>query len=565
MKPSPDMYLPPVFTRFHRFVPADTYLRSNPEYYAFRDGKRLPTQLCLTNEHVLRIVIEEVGSLLEQYPDADVISVSQDDNQQYCQCGNCKNINDREGSPAGSMIEFVNKVAEHFPDKTISTLAYQYTRKAPKQTKPRDNVLITLCSIECDRSAPIDEKCEDFTSDLIAWGKLTDNIRIWDYTTQFTNFLAPFPNIYTLQPNIQLFAENNAKWIFEQHSHHPSELFELRSYLTAKLLWNPSIDQDSLITDFLNGYYGAAAPLIQQYLTTIHEELANDDDFFLFLYGDPSQGFGSFLRPELMQTYDRCFDEAELAVDGETVLLDRLNRARLSIDYAILEAARINDPKFFTLVSAQNNGEIVASQAISDRLTRFKKTCQDATITLMNEMGFTVDEYLELYEHTISKAKQKNIAVGKQVKLLQTPKKYANEDPQVLTDGAFGGSSFYSNWLGFEGNDLEAIIDLDTVHHINYISCDFLQVVNHVVFFPVKLSFYTSIDGKSYTLIGEIVNKKPLTKQSKINDVQSFDISSNSTKARFIKVVAKNMGKAPEWHHAASLPSWIFADELIVR
>ena len=111
------------------------------------------------------------------------------------------------------MIYFVNEVAKEFPDKMISTLAYQYTRK-PCVTKPLDNVLITLCSIECDRSAPIEEKCTDFAEDLMGWKELSDNIRIWDYTTQFTNFLAPFPNIHTLQPNIQFFRDNHAKWIF---------------------------------------------------------------------------------------------------------------------------------------------------------------------------------------------------------------------------------------------------------------------------------------------------------------------------------------------------------------
>ena len=73
------------------------------------------------------------------------------------------------------------------------------------------------------------------------------NIRIWDYTTQFTNFLAPFPNIRTLQPNIKFFRDNHAKWIFEQHSSNPSELFALRSYLTAKLLWNPDNDANEII------------------------------------------------------------------------------------------------------------------------------------------------------------------------------------------------------------------------------------------------------------------------------------------------------------------------------
>ena len=292
---------------FHRFIPYEKFYDDHPEYYAFRNGKRLATQLCLTNENVLEIVKDSVASFFKKYDLSTVISVSQDDNTQYCMCDNCSEIHDREGSPAGSMIYFVNQIAKSFPDKTISTLAYQYTRKPPL-TKPESNVLITLCSIECDRSIPIDEGCKDFQSDLIGWSKLTENIRIWDYTTQFTNFLAPFPNWGTIKPNINLFVNNNAKWIFEQHSNNPSELFELRSYLMAKLLWDPNLDSNLVIKDFTNGYYGQGGVYIAKYIEEIQNQLNNAKPFFLFLYGDPSQAFDGYLSPKNLSYYDILFD-----------------------------------------------------------------------------------------------------------------------------------------------------------------------------------------------------------------------------------------------------------------
>jgi hypothetical protein len=459
----------------------------------------------------------------------------------------------------------VNEIAASFPNKTISTLAYQYTRKAPKNIRPGENVLITLASIECDRSAPIEEKCQDFAADLMAWGKLTDNIRIWDYTTQFTNFLAPFPNIHTLQPNIRFFRDNNARWIFEQHSHHPSELFEFRSYLTAQLLWDPDINQDSVITDFLSGYYKEAAPFVQNYITAIQKEIRKDGDFFLFLYGDPAQGFRSFLRPEMLQQYDQWFKEAEMAVEDHPQVLKRVHRARLSTDYAILEAARLNDPDAYMLYHVGSNGNKTVPAGIQKRLARFKMTCKDANITLMNEMRFTVEEYLDFYEYTLLRAMEENIALGKKVTLLQPPKKYAGEDPQTLTDGAFGGTNFNANWLGFEGYDLEAIIDLEQITEISQISGDFLQTVNHLVFFPTDVKYLYSVDGKNYVILGKVCNQRPLTKQSKITDIQSFKHTFPPVKAQYVKIIANNMDTPPIWHHGAGLPSWIFVDEISVQ
>ncbi|MBT5395504.1 MAG: DUF4838 domain-containing protein [Flavobacteriaceae bacterium] len=548
---------------FHRFIPYEKFYDDHPEYYAFRNGKRLATQLCLTNENVLEIVKDSVASFFKKYDLSTVISVSQDDNTQYCMCDNCSEIHDREGSPAGSMIYFVNQIAKSFPDKTISTLAYQYTRKPPL-TKPESNVLITLCSIECDRSIPIDEGCKDFQSDLIGWSKLTENIRIWDYTTQFTNFLAPFPNWGTIKPNINLFVNNNAKWIFEQHSNNPSELFELRSYLMAKLLWDPNLDSNLVIKDFTNGYYGQGGIYIAKYIEEIQNQLNNAKPFFLFLYGDPSQAFDGYLSPKNLSYYDSLLDEALLSVSKDSDYYKRIERSRLSIDYAILEAYRKNFSKQYPLKFINDEVTMINPKVI-DRLTKFYNIASLNDITLMNEMGFTVSEYVSNYKKALSLASKNNIASFKKVTLLSNPKKYANEDPQVLTDGALGGNSFYSNWLGFEGNDLDAIIDLDSTQFINNISLNFLQVTNHIVFYPLNVQFEISNDSVNWKSFPIISNKLKLNPKSKVNDIQTFSQVVNNEKAHYIRVKAKNIKKAPFWHHGADLPSWIFADELIVE
>jgi hypothetical protein len=544
---------------FNRFLPAKNFFKTHPEYYALRNGKRQHTQLCLTNNEVLRLVTDSVAVWFERYPEAQVLSVSQDDNTLHCQCDDCRAIDEEEGSASGTMIRFVNAVASNFPDKTISTLAYQYTRK-PSKTKPADNVLITLCSIECDRSAPIEEKCTDFAEDLIGWKELTDHIRIWDYTTQFTNFLAPFPNIHTLQPNIKFFRDNHATWVFEQHSHHPSELFELRSYLTAKLLWNPDLDADEIITDFVNGYYEESGLFVKNYIDLIHDEINKDSTFFLFLYGDPAQAFNSWLNPELLKKYNAFFNEAESAVTNKPEILQRVNIARLSTDYAMLEMARNGMSPNFQLLE---NGKV--SGDVSLQINRFKESCKNADITLMNEMGYTVDEYLALFENTLQRSAMSNVARNKKVTLNTKPKKYAGENPLALTDGALGGSNFYANWLGFEGNNLEAVIDLGSEMEIDTISTAFLQVTNHIVFFPENVSYFVSNDSNSFQKIETVANPRPLTIDSKRNDIAYFTSTFKPVKTRYIRVVAKNISTAPAWHNAAGAPAWIFVDEVIVN
>jgi hypothetical protein len=180
---------------FNRLVPWQEYFQTHPEYFAMMNGKRNIDQLCLTNPEVLKLVIAKLEKDMAAQPDKLYWSVSQNDNFSYCQCDNCQKIISAEQSPAGPIIRFVNEVANHFPEKIISTLAYQYSRQAPAITKPAGNVQVMLCTIELNRSKPIeqDKGSQSFVKDIVDWGKICRHIYLWDYTIDFAHSCSPFP------------------------------------------------------------------------------------------------------------------------------------------------------------------------------------------------------------------------------------------------------------------------------------------------------------------------------------------------------------------------------------
>jgi len=167
---------------FSTLVPPGRYFNEHPEYFSEINGQRLPhTQLCLTNPDVFRIVVEKLRDLMQEKPEARYWSVSQNDTYYPCGCEQCRALDEKHGSYSGSIIHFVNRVAREFPDKNISTLAYQYSRSAPVSLQPDKNVNIMLCTIELNRSRPIarDPSSASFRKDIEDWGKLTDNIMLW--------------------------------------------------------------------------------------------------------------------------------------------------------------------------------------------------------------------------------------------------------------------------------------------------------------------------------------------------------------------------------------------------
>ncbi|MCD6352223.1 MAG: DUF4838 domain-containing protein, partial [Armatimonadetes bacterium] len=193
---------------FNSLLPPEKYFDEHPEYYSMVNGKRVRdhTQLCCTNPEVQRLVAEEVLRRMREHPEATVFSVSQNDWGNYCQCPRCKAVAEREGSQIGPILELVNYVAdrvrEEFPDKIVDTLAYHYSRKPPKHIRPRPNVVIRLCSIECCFSHPL-ATCDSaanaaFRRDMEEWSKVCKRLWVWDYVVDFPHYLLPFPNLRVL-------------------------------------------------------------------------------------------------------------------------------------------------------------------------------------------------------------------------------------------------------------------------------------------------------------------------------------------------------------------------------
>lgn len=261
-----------------QFIPASEFFDAHPEYFSLIDGKRdKDAQICLSNPEVLKIVIERLKKTIRENPGYRVYDVSQNDRYKPCQCDECRALAKKYGGESGVMIWFVNQVAaaieKEFPDVYVGTFAYQYTRKPPVNIVPRKNVVVRLCSIEGCFLHSL-ESCPEnatFIEDMQGWAKIAPHLYIWDYVVTFSQYVGPFPNFDVLQPNIQSFKKNHAIGIMEQGQYQSrgGELSELRAYLIAKLLWDPNCNVNSVVNDFIYGYYGKSAKFIRQYYTLL--------------------------------------------------------------------------------------------------------------------------------------------------------------------------------------------------------------------------------------------------------------------------------------------------------
>ncbi len=324
------------------FCSADKYYDSHPDYFALYEGERVPNQLCLTNEDVYKVVREEVLRLLKHMhdPTADlqIISLSQADNPVYCECDACKALDDANGSHAGTLITFVNRIARDvkeagYDNVEIDTLAYMHTRKAPSAVTPEDNVIVRLCTFECCFSHPMDdpdcEKNAELMADLKEWEDICKNLHIWDYTTNYAFTLGVFPDFHVLQRNLQCFYEHGIRGVYEEGNYYvylcDTEFGDLRTYLIAKLMEDPYRDCEAEMLDFCRYYYGEGG----EYIKAVIDELTDHIKGHVTIYSSMKETFS--IDDEEAGKIDTLWDMAEDAAGPDARAA--IERSKLSWRY----------------------------------------------------------------------------------------------------------------------------------------------------------------------------------------------------------------------------------------
>ncbi|RFM28849.1 DUF4838 domain-containing protein [Deminuibacter soli] len=554
---------------FYKLVPPAEYFKSHPEYFSLVNGHRQASQLCLSNEQVYNIAVQNLKKRFADNPDALYWSVSINDDLGYCTCDQCAKTDAEEGGPQGSLIRFVNRIAKTFPGKQFTTLAYLYASHPPKQTKPAPNVYIMLSNIDAYRDKPLRQapSAAGFRNDLKGWAALTKNIFIWDYTTQFTNYLAPFPDIDLLQNNMQYFRENNVQGVFAQGSGDTySDMAELASYLQAKLLWNAQADATAVIRNFCDGYYGPAGKYVYEYLQQLQQ---NRDAAAkpLDIYGNPVNDYNGYLSPAHIDSYSTLLDKAEAVVETDTALLNRVRNVRLSLEYTVLQQSRFFGIDKFGYLQPDDKAGYAVRPNWPARVKRFAEQAKKAGVTELAEGGVNPDAYAAEWQTIFAKGYTPNLALHATVQLANAfAPEYPAKKEQTLVDGVTGYNDFSYNWLCFYGTDLIATLDLGKAINCKSISMHFLDDPRHWIFLPSAIRIETSADGVHFKQAGQLTNTDAVTEEHYNVSIRNNSLQLPSpVNARYIRVSAINQSVLPAWRFRANRKSMLCCDEIYVN
>lgn len=337
------------------FVPPEKYFDEHPEYYAKFLGKRryqfnvlgrtFPTHLCYTNEEVYQIAEAELVKRIEANPEVKFWDFSiMDTYFATCRCKECKKFNKEAGSEMGTLLAFLNRLADairdDYPDVYLSTLAYQRVKNPPKNMKCAPNLCINVCAFPGTQSYPYSTEggikaSREFAERVVEWGKICDNILVWDYVVNFTHLKLPFPNFEFQKENLEFYLENNIRFVFHQGSREPmDENAEMRTYLLSRQLWDKDVDLKALAKKYVAVVYGDAAGLAEEYMDLQNSAMI-ESGVDLSLYDNPKKHKNGYLAPKLTDKYLELTEKMlEVAENSDTVNVKAVEMLRVNALYA---------------------------------------------------------------------------------------------------------------------------------------------------------------------------------------------------------------------------------------
>ena len=359
----------------------------HPEYYSEIGGKRVcdpdasARAYCVTNEGFAHWVAQWTKGKLRADPSMDFVSITHADNSNFCRCEACQ-ASYAEVGIAGTYIRFGNRVAEEvvkeFPNARIIAFAYG-TTFPPGPVEAHPNLRVCWCPISADYAHALDRgavnRDRDFVGQLAKWQEKSTQLGIWYYQWQ-ADKLMPRLMLYPTQRNLQIFRDRGVDQVFIEMNFgsykmkhvsdgdkflpafakietygwfiFPYGLEHVRSYIYARLLWDPDFDVAEGIREFCEVYYGKAGDDLAKYVATTESIDSYDKKMGSSFSGYDgvymSLGLAPRLKWSITQELDKLFDTALEKVKDDATMLRRVQMARMSIDLSILVFAGPDDP-----------------------------------------------------------------------------------------------------------------------------------------------------------------------------------------------------------------------------
>jgi len=363
--------------------PKSGFFKTHPEYFAQDKGGARTTrlQLCFSNPELRKVLTEQIDAHIKAHPfsnpatrrhtKAKIALDANDVPGNFCYCDHCEVLAAKYENIGGPLYDYLFELSafleEEHPDVYVKILAYRkkQTELPPKVDRMPANVIVQFAPIDDNLAVPLEHPSNRETlTNLEQWCLLADHVWLWNYVNPFISGGPPHANLRRGIADIRTCHRLGIEGVFFQQTTATTDAVrglnfaDLQAWLLMRLSWNPAVDAGALIDDFLDAYYGSAAPLMRDYIDEL-ERLR--EAMTIRLPWNPSYPMFTYITPPRLSRWSLAFDEMERLVAGSPDHLRHVRTARITLDAAVLVYWR--DVQGKTHVDAD-----LTAQQLADRL-----------------------------------------------------------------------------------------------------------------------------------------------------------------------------------------------------
>ncbi|KAA0006622.1 MAG: DUF4838 domain-containing protein [Thermoplasmata archaeon] len=232
------------------------------------------------------------------------------------------------------VINVTERVRKVYPDAHLSTLAYQWSFEPPCDMAVPPYVMIELAPIDANFGYSYNDTHNSMIySAFNGWSEMASSLAIWDYITNFQNYLQPWPNIYAMCQNIKYLSSiEPMKVYFGEGAYNTegAEFAELRAWIASRLLWDPNQNYKELIDEFCDYYYGQASPYIKEYIELLHHAFLQSNEKLRVKQPITS----NYLSLDFIKRADELMAKADGVAEG--IYKKHVHEVRIGVDMTIL-------------------------------------------------------------------------------------------------------------------------------------------------------------------------------------------------------------------------------------
>lgn len=307
-------------------------------------------ETCLSNMKKLLNERIAAGGIVGK--DITEISCSYSAEGRFCACAECSATYRAEGSQAGVLVPFVNRIdnalRQEYPGIRVITNAYGDVRIPPRDAVLNEEVVLLYCWNGCANHPIGSGECGEGGNSLgysntkeeayyLGWTGHCSQTYIWYYPTNIYYLLCPQPNLTNLYNDFIWFMEHKAVGFYVVGTAGSS--FEgLDAYLISELMWDDGMVEEEYILrmkEYLQAYYGPGWAHIYTYI----EMLTQAGDEMGCVLNDYEYPFDIYSKTYFAQHFDtmqELFAQAQAAceTDWERENVRRLSAHMLFLGYS---------------------------------------------------------------------------------------------------------------------------------------------------------------------------------------------------------------------------------------